>query len=192
MKIYFSSGHFMKKILKVFDPLNNFISSLEPRPQVESSFNLDAFLKGSFAEAMPKINIPKFSGKHAEWSNFKELFLATIDQREDLTPAMKLVHLKTLLTNDALDKVKGFPAKDDKYEEAWSTLNIHCENKRHLVDFYMSEFAAVKPMKAETSSELKRLIKETLTPLESLSFLEHNVDLWDALLVFFTVSRFGR
>ena len=71
---------------------------------------------------MPKIDIPKFSGKHAEWGNYKELFLAPIDQREDLTHAMKFIHLKTLLTDDALDKVKGFPAKDDKYKAAWTTL----------------------------------------------------------------------
>ena len=131
---------------------------------------------------MPKIDIPKFSGKHAEQGNFKELFLAPIDKREDLTPAMKLVHLKTLLTDDAVDKVKGFPAKDDKYKAAWTTLNNYYENKRRLVDSYMSEFAAVKPMKAETSSELKRLIKETLTPLASLSSLEQNVDSWGTLL----------
>ena len=95
---------------------------------------------------------------------------------------MKLVHLKTLLTDDAVDKVKGFPAKDDKYKAAWTTLNNYYENKRRLVDSYMSEFAAVKPMKAETSSELKRLIKETLTPLASLSSLEQNVDSWGTLL----------
>ena len=54
-----------------------------------------------------------------------------MDKREDLTPVMNLVYLKTLLTDDALDKIKGvIHTKDDKYKTAWDILNKYYENKR--------------------------------------------------------------
>ena len=55
----------------------------------------------------------------------------------------------------------------------------------------MSEFAAVKPMKSESFSELKRLIKETSAPFSFLASLEQPTESWSTLLVFFTVSRFN-
>ena len=125
-----------------------------------------------------------------EWNNFKELFRGTIHKREDLTPVIKLYHLRALLTDEALDKVKTIKACDITYNEAWNLLNNYYENKRRLVDSHLSDFASVKPMKAESSAELKRLFKESIGPLSSLKSLDQPVDSWEALLVFFTVSKF--
>ena len=155
-------------------------------PQVD----LDALIKLSFAQSLPQLDIPKFSGKHAEWNNFKELFRGTIHRREDLTPVMKFYHLRAFLTGEALDKIKTIKVSDATYNEAWTLLNNYYENKRRLVDSHLSDFASVKPMKAESSAELKRLFKESMGPLSSLKSLDQPVDSWGALLVFFTVSKF--
>ena len=45
-------------------------------------------------------------------------------------------------------------------------------------------------MKIESSTELKRLIKETMTPLNALESISETVDQWSSMLVFFPVSRF--
>ena len=138
---------------------NDFIYSLEENSAVEkgpestSGINIEALLKLTFAQSLPQIDIRKFAGKYSEWGNFKDLFRGMIHKREDLTPVMKLYHLKALLTGEALD---------DNYLEAWDTLVRYYENGRRLVDCYLDEFANVEAMRADSSAEMKRLSKKSL------------------------------
>ena len=109
------------------EEFHDFFNSLEPVATApaqdrESLINIEALLKASFAQSVPKVNIPKFSGKHSDWGNFKDLFRSLIHRRRDLTPVMKLYHLKSLLTDEALDKVKSYPSTDENYTKAWDFL----------------------------------------------------------------------
>ena len=103
---------------------------------------------------------------------------------------MKFYHFKFLLTDEASDKVKSYPSIDENYTKAWEFLTEYYENSRRLFDLYLTDFASVKHMKTESSTELKRLIKETRTPLNALKSLNEPVKQWSSMLVFFTVSRF--
>ena len=46
-------------------------------------------------QSMPKVDLPKFSGKFSDWENFRDVFRAVIHRREDLTSIMKLHFLRT-------------------------------------------------------------------------------------------------
>ena len=58
-------------------------------------------------QSLPKIDLPKFSGKFSDWENFRDVFRSIIYRREDLSLIMKLHYLCTRLTGEALEKIKS-------------------------------------------------------------------------------------
>ena len=60
-----------------------------PAQAAPGPIDIEALLKSSFAQSLPQIDIPKFSGKHSEWGNFEDHFRVMIHRREDLTSVMK-------------------------------------------------------------------------------------------------------
>ena len=105
-------------------------------------------------QSLPKLDLPKFSGKFSDWENFRDVFRAVIHRREDLSPVMKLHYLRTHLSGDALEKIKSLPILGDNYERAWTTLTEYYENQRRIVSSHIFEIFSVKPMKMDSSSEI--------------------------------------
>ena len=139
----------------------------------------------SFTQFLPKIDIPSFSGKYSEWENF-----AMIHRKEDVFNVVKFYYLRTHLEDEALPMVKNLPLMDENYPKAWDKLTEIYENERRVINLYLAELFAVKPAKSESSSELKRILRETFDPIDSLQSLGRPTDQWDDLLVFITASRF--
>lgn len=80
---------------------------------------------------------------------------------------VKMYYLRTHVAGDALDQIKGKPITEKSYQDAWDMLVKYHENKRRLVSAHMADFYSVKAMKAETSSELKRLLFVTVNRLKT-------------------------
>ena len=144
----------------------------------------------SFSHALPRIDLPKFTGKYDEWENFRDIFRALVQRREDMSASIKFYYLKTHLVGEVLDKIKGLAMSDANFEGAWAALTAYYENKRRLVTASFTEFFSVTPMKSESSSELKRLVKETFNPLNGLDSLDRAELKFEDLVVFLTASRF--
>ena len=64
-------------------------------------------------QSLPKIDLPKFSGKFSIWENFSDVFRSIIHRCEDLSPIMKLQYLRTHLTGEALEKIKSLSITND-------------------------------------------------------------------------------
>ena len=191
---YFTQGLFSLAEENYYDRKGDFNDYLEPSSH---SFDADQFVVlrnevsriASFSKNRSKIDIPKYSGKYSDWENFRDVFLSIIGDRADLTPVLKLYFLRISLTDDTLDKIKNLSLINENNEKAWEELTDYYENKRRLVNSYISQLFSVKPMKSETSAELKRLFKEITTPLDVLTSLKRPVDKWGDIIVFFTVSK---
>ena len=113
-------------------------------------------------QSLPKLDLPKPSGKFSDWENFRDVFRAVIHRCEDLSPVMKLHYLRTHVSGDKLEKIKSFPISGDNYERAWTTLIEYYENQRRIVSSHISEIFSVKPMKMDSSSEIKRIYRELI------------------------------
>ena len=79
---------------------------------------------------------------------------------------------------------------NENFDRAWTLLIDYYENKHRLVSSHLTEFFAVKPMKTESSSELKLLYKETFNPLNSLDSLDRAELKYGDIIVFLTASHF--
>ena len=142
-------------------------------------------------QSLPKMNLPKFSGKFADWENFRDLFRSVVHRRTDLDASIKYYHFRTNLTGEALEQIKSIPIAGDQYERAWNTLNEYYDNKRRMVNTLVASILGIKAMKSETESELKRVSRELFSPLESLRKLGRSeAEIGNDLLVFIAVELF--
>jgi len=73
---------------------------------------------------LPKVNVPKFSGKHAEFKNFISLFESLVHNDASLTNVEKFNHLLS-----CLGTVKAFQISESNYEKALDSLQSVYDNK---------------------------------------------------------------
>ena len=125
----------------------------------------------SSSHNLPPMKIPEFSGKYTEWGKFSCLLMG--------------VHGK------AREIVSKYKLSETNYKLAWNDLVSHYENKRHLVNTYMSELLQAKPIKGESAYNLEELKRDIDSPIELLKSLSRPVELWDNFILFLTTSRFA-
>ena len=106
-------------------------------------------------QSLPKITLPKFHGLQSEWENFRDLFRSIVHRRTDLDSSVKYVHLRSSLSDEALERIKSIPISAEHYDKAWTALIKHYDNKRRTVNILVSKLFNVQPMKSETASELQ-------------------------------------
>ena len=63
---------------------------------------------------LPKISLPVFSRSLHEWLSFKDIFIETIHQNKKLSGGIKLQHLKSSLSSDALRIIQSISMPDAK------------------------------------------------------------------------------
>ena len=117
----------------------------------------------TFILSLPKMDLPKFSGKLSDWENFRDVFRSIIYRRKDLSPIMKLHYLHTHLTGEALEKIKSLSITNDNYDRAWAALVEYYENHRRIVGSHIAEIFSVKSMKS--------IAREIFNPIASLNSL---------------------
>ena len=99
--------------------------------------------------------------------------------------------LRTHVQGQAAVICKNFSILTDSFEKAWDALVVYYENKRRLVNAYLTDFMAVKPIKTESSSLLNKLYFQTFTPLDALLKIGISDDLlWSDIVVHITTNRF--
>ena len=96
----------------------------------------------SLVRSLPKIDLPKFSGKHWDWENFRDVFNSIVDSRDEVYPIIKFYYLRTHLNDEALNKVKSLPITNENYDKAWNVLVDYYENKRRLAHAHLAGFFA--------------------------------------------------
>ena len=140
-------------------------------------------------QSLPKIDLPKFSGKFSDGENFRDVFRSIIHRREDLSPIMKLHYLRTHLTGEALEKIKSLSITNDNYDRAWASLVDYYENQRRIVGSHIGEIFSLKSMNSDTSSEIEWIAREIFNPIASLNSLNRSASLGSDLIVYFTLNR---
>ena len=86
---------------------------------------------------LPKLELPKFSGKLEDWRSFYNLFSVTVHDVKELSTVKKFQYLLTALSSEALDLIKGLDITEANYDVAWTILcqRYQCE-RRHVFHHY--------------------------------------------------------
>ena len=106
-----------------------------------------------------------------------------------LSEVDKLHYLKTCLKGEAAGHLKNYSTTEDNFTLAWESLKGRYQNKRKLVRAQLTTLTGLAPVKKESSSELKRLLYDTVAVVGALDNLGRPVTNATDWLVHITVER---
>lgn len=129
-------------------------------PNVSNINNDNSLSEMSFAfQHLPPIDLPSFSGKHAEWEEFQDFIRSMVHRRERMSAIDKYHYLRTHVQGQASVICRKLPLTAENYGPTWDALVAYYENKRRLVNAHLTDFMAIKPMKADNAAALSKLLK---------------------------------
>jgi len=82
------------------------------------------------AALLHPLELPKFSGGYANFSDFYSMFTTIIDSHPDLTNVEKLQHLRSCLRDAALETILSLEISDGNYAIALDLLQNRFYNRR--------------------------------------------------------------
>lgn len=133
---------------------------------------------------LPRIPLPKFTGDHLDWENFRNTFEALVATNDALTNTQKFHYLKSSVTGDAATLISNLKISDANYESAWQLLLDEYDDKQTLIHAHIHSFVNLPSMKTENANELRKLRDIVSASLAALKNFERPVDQWDDLLVY--------
>lgn len=74
---------------------------------------------------LPSIQLPDFDGDLSNWVRFRDLFIALVDSKENLSHVEKLEYLRTKLKGEASTIVKHLNPTNDNYKIAWDLIKAN-------------------------------------------------------------------
>lgn len=133
--------------------------------------------------ALPRINLPRFSGDYYAWGTFRDLFTSLIRHNVELSNVEKMHYLRSSLTGEASRLVSNLSLSGDHFMLAWQTLCSRYNNRRVLIDFQLDRLANIKPIKTKSAQGLRDLSTTLTEVLGALKVLDCPVQHWDVLLL---------
>ncbi|XP_041451933.1 uncharacterized protein LOC121405335 [Drosophila obscura] len=136
---YIEKAMALQSEIDVLDPDNSDRAALEETCVITKALYMSAATNRSPQPYMnsapthhhsnfPKLKLPKFSGKHADYKQFISLFESLVDSDPSLSNIEKFNHLISCLSDEALGTVKAFQMSKGvrKFEEGvrQQVLNI--------------------------------------------------------------------
>ena len=71
---------------------------------------------------LPRIEIPKFNSKQVEWQSFWDQFSAAVDGKANIPDVVKFSYLKSVLSKDAQESIRGWLITNENYSIALKIL----------------------------------------------------------------------
>lgn len=138
---------------------------------------------------LPKIAIPSFSGKYAEWTSFRDLFLSLIHNNATLDDVQRLHYLKCQLTGEAEQFLRHIPITAENYKLCWKQLEDRYSNKKYLANCILKKFMSQKSITIESATALRELLDTTNECMHALTNLSINVSTWDTIVIYVLCSK---
>ncbi|XP_026333270.1 uncharacterized protein LOC113240236 [Hyposmocoma kahamanoa] len=164
-----------KSLLK--DTLLNLKPSLNPDKGDEKKGGEQTAVK------LPKISVPKFSGKYSEWVSFRDLFTSLIHNNPNVDDVQKLHYLKGCVIGEAEQLLRHIPVTSDNYKVCWAQLESRYNNKRYLANNILKKLTSQKVLVSESASAIKQLLDTTKECLHALKSIGVNVSSWDIIII---------
>ncbi|XP_018365041.1 PREDICTED: uncharacterized protein LOC108762507 [Trachymyrmex cornetzi] len=146
---------------------------------------------GSQISRLPRISLPKFTGKIAEWESFRNMFESLVACNVSLSKVQKFHYLKTSVTGEAAVLINSLKISEANYDSAWQLLIDEYDDKQTLVYTHLHAFASLPVMKTENVNDLQKLCDTVSSSLTALKNLDRPVNEWDDLLVYLIAQKFS-
>lgn len=126
--------------------------------------------------ALPRIQLPQFSGVYEDWPSFRDLFLSVVGKNPSISNIERFHYLRCV-KGSAEKLIRSLTVTRENYDRAWAILARHFENKKELMRSNFSTFTAVGKMKSESAEELSGVyhaVTATVNAQESIN--THGMD----------------
>ncbi|XP_029162926.1 uncharacterized protein LOC114934423 [Nylanderia fulva] len=121
---------------------------------------------------LPRISLPKFSGKFSEWESFKNTFESLVASNDSLSNTQKFHYLKTSVISDAASIISNLKISDANYESVWQLLIDEYDDQLTLIHTHIHAFMCLPTMKAENVAEMRKLRDTVSASLAALTNLK--------------------
>lgn len=124
----------------------------------------------------------EFDGTHANWPQFRDLFIALVGS-QDYPNLNKLLYLKKSCTGPAALAIRGYEPIQDCYEADWNALNAIYEDDYAVTQALIDRLVNMPLAKDAGVKELRRIIDTTTSTLRQLSGLQEETEKWDSVVI---------
>ena len=122
---------------------------------------------------LPRLEVPKFSGKVHEWQEFWDGFSSAIHENDSLTPVDKFSYLRGLLLEPARSTMQGFALTADNYKAAVDLLKKRYGKRTLIQRTYINELLNLEHVHNEREmTRLRRMYDFVESKFRSLEALE--------------------
>nr|XP_034184624.1 uncharacterized protein LOC117606363 [Osmia lignaria] len=177
------------------DYFNEYLAKLKPPPVAQSSFDETHVANSQNVVnsiKLPQITMPTFSGDFHEWENYRDLFLALVDQNVALTGVQRLHYLKSSLSGEAALTLKNIAVTESNYTTAWELLRKRYDNTRLIVHSHLRTLTEIPNINRPSAKELRNLRDKANDVRQALTNLGRPVASWDDLFNFLIISKLDR
>lgn len=133
---------------------------------------------------LPKLPLPKFSGRYEEWVSFHDRFQSLVDGNTTLAQVDKLQYLISCLSGDAAMVIANIPIQSDNYTRAYEKLRSRYENKRSIVNAHLDTLFSLKTVTRKCAKSLEQVRSTVANTIEALTALGGSPKDWDYFLVY--------
>ncbi|GBO05840.1 hypothetical protein AVEN_120845-1 [Araneus ventricosus] len=128
---------------------------------------------------LPEIPLPEFSGKIAEFANFKNQFTNLISNNDQLNDSQNLYYLSASLKGEA----KLLESSSDNFQSLFKASDRY-ENQRQLIDSHVLEIINYDKIHSESAEELRALMDCVNKNIRALKVLKYEQNkLSDVMLI---------
>lgn len=154
------------------------LRSLELKPPVTTnsgSGSSGSNENTSHSVRLPRLDLPNFDGDLLEWTTFKDMFEAAVDNNTNLSKVQKFSYLKAKLTGEAARVVKDFALTDVGYDIAWKALQERYHHPRKIMDALIAQHMTV-PAANGSAQTIRKLIDSTKQIIRTFELLGKTID----------------
>lgn len=138
---------------------------------------------------LPPIQLKTFTGSYKDWLSFRDVFISMVHENPNLTKVNKCQYLKSSLGGDAENLVKQIQVSEANYDIMWDMLNKRYNNRRSIVNTYLSKLINQRKLNTESARGIRELLDCTTECLATLKSLNVPSDSWDDIVVYIVIQK---
>nr|CAI5834359.1 unnamed protein product [Callosobruchus analis] len=138
---------------------------------------------------LPTINLPNFDGTLENWLEFRYIYESLIHKNELISEVQRFHYLRSSLTGEPAQLIKGVEFSSDNYSIAWDMLVQRYNNDDMLVHNYVKNLFHMEPILKESSKSIRNMLDSLSKNLRALNQLQLPTEHWDVLIVFLMASK---
>ena len=138
---------------------------------------------------LPKLQLPKFSGKITEWSAFWDLYNSTIHSNESMSKVNKFNYLCSFLEGSAARSIKGLTLTSANYDSAIEILKNRFGRTQQVIAAHMDQILQISACSENRTGQLRYVFDQISVHVRGLDSLGVSADQYGSLLIPIIMSK---